>query len=195
MPQTIKCRDGSVWIDERLTVEEWLAKEHGSDVKLEGLALSGESLIATISYPESIFPHQNVKVKFVSVPDDVLFRLPQVQQKEFMKIYYADRESGSNHVFVKKTDGKFEEVHEFDPAPSLALVNHSPTGFEWGYCGSGPAQLAFALLLDVFGPEIAERHYQDFKLRFVANLPTGKWEVKEEDVRHWIANAEAGQLL
>lgn len=28
----------------------------------------------------------------------------------------------------------------------LELRNHSPTGFDWGYCGSGPAQLALAIL-------------------------------------------------
>ena len=28
--------------------------------------------------------------------------------------------------------------------PRLDLWNHSPTGFEWGYSGSGPAQLALA---------------------------------------------------
>ena len=34
----------------------------------------------------------------------------------------------------------------------LDLFNHSPTGFEWGYAGSGPAQLALALLADMLGP-------------------------------------------
>ena len=35
--------------------------------------------------------------------------------------------------------------------PRLDLWNHSPTGFEWGYCGSGPAQLALAILADHCG--------------------------------------------
>ena len=30
--------------------------------------------------------------------------------------------------------------------PRLDLCSHSPSGFEWGYGGSGPAQLALALL-------------------------------------------------
>lgn len=33
----------------------------------------------------------------------------------------------------------------------LDLANHSPSGFEWGYMGSGPAQLALALLADHYG--------------------------------------------
>ena len=35
-----------------------------------------------------------------------------------------------------------------NPEPSQELWNHSPDGFNWGYGGSGPAQLALALLLD-----------------------------------------------
>lgn len=30
---------------------------------------------------------------------------------------------------------------------SLKVFNHSPSGFSWGYGGSGPAQLALAILL------------------------------------------------
>lgn len=36
--------------------------------------------------------------------------------------------------------------------PSLAVRNHSPSGFEWGYAGSGPAQSALAILIVVFPP-------------------------------------------
>jgi hypothetical protein len=31
------------------------------------------------------------------------------------------------------------------------VVRHSPTGMEWGYLGSGPADLARSLLIDVLG--------------------------------------------
>ena len=34
-----------------------------------------------------------------------------------------------------------------DPKPSQRAYNHSPDGFNWGYAGSGPAQLALAILL------------------------------------------------
>ncbi len=59
-----------------------------------------------------------------------------------------------------------------DPAPSLAVRNHSPDGFAWGYAGSGPAQLALAILLDRTGdPARAARHYQAFKREVVARWP------------------------
>ena len=51
----------------------------------------------------------------------------------------------------------------------LDVMNHSPTGFAWGYGGSGPAQLALALLLDALEDEdLALRHYQEFKRQKVA---------------------------
>jgi hypothetical protein len=37
--------------------------------------------------------------------------------------------------------------------PLRHYVYHSPTGFEWGYGGSGPADLALALAADVIGDE------------------------------------------
>jgi hypothetical protein len=52
------------------------------------------------------------------------------------------------------------------------VINHSPTGISWGYCGSGPAQCALAILLDYLGDaEEARRHYQNFKFRVIAGLP------------------------
>jgi hypothetical protein len=65
-----------------------------------------------------------------------------------------------------------------DPRASWKIVNHSPTGFEWGYSGSGPAQLALALVLDASGNrERAERAYQWWKsLRVSCWLKDG-WEI------------------
>lgn len=34
------------------------------------------------------------------------------------------------------------------PQPLLHVIRHSPTGVEWGYAGSGPADLARSMLLD-----------------------------------------------
>ena len=52
--------------------------------------------------------------------------------------------------------------------PSLKLCNHSPTGFAWGYLGSGPAQLALALLLHLGASDAeAQAWYQDFQAEVV----------------------------
>lgn len=60
--------------------------------------------------------------------------------------------------------------------PRLDLRNHSPTGFEWGYDGSGPAQLALALVADCCGESYAvPRIYQAVKRLLVAGLPQDGW--------------------
>lgn len=79
----------------------------------------------------------------------------------------ALRTAGENRITVKEGDREYELPLE----PSLKLRNHSPTGFSWGYAGSGPAQLALAILLDYSGnPAWALAHYQSFKDRVIAGL-------------------------
>jgi len=75
---------------------------------------------------------------------------------------------------------------ELDPAPSQAVMNHSPDGFNWGYGGSGPSQLALAVILRLFGNH---RAYHDFKEKVIALLPQGKNFNIEFDVET-LANME-----
>lgn len=70
---------------------------------------------------------------------------------------------------------------------SLRVRNHSPTGFSWGYGGSGPAQLALGLLLDVVGEEQALRYHQAFKWDVVSTWPQdGPWEISAAEIRRWV---------
>jgi hypothetical protein len=71
-------------------------------------------------------------------------------------------------------------------SPRLDLRNHSPTGLSWGYPGSGPAQLALALLADATGKdEVALRFYQKYKAEVVAKLPKD-WELPISAVSGWV---------
>ena len=54
---------------------------------------------------------------------------------------------------------------------SLCLHNHSPGGPEWGYDGSGPAQLALTVLLLVTDSAEAVRYYYLFKNSVLARHP------------------------
>ncbi len=68
--------------------------------------------------------------------------------------------------------------------PRHDLRNHSPTGFEWSYSGSGPAQLALALAADVLGDDDrAQEVYQRLKARLVGGLPHEGWVLTEQRVR------------
>ena len=66
---------------------------------------------------------------------------------------------------------------ELSPTLSQEVFNHSPAGFNWSYGGSGPAQLALALLLAFTDRSKAVRHHQDFKWRVIAKLPPGDFEI------------------
>ena len=66
--------------------------------------------------------------------------------------------------------------------PRLDLRNHNSTGFEWGFCGSGPAQLALAILADhLDDDQEALEFYQRFKWAVVAGLP-GRWTLTSRDI-------------
>ena len=73
------------------------------------------------------------------------------------------------------------------PERSLELADHSPSGFESGYCGSGPAQLALALLLDYTDDEdVALAEYMAFKNEVVSRLecngPKQRWRLTGHEV-------------
>ena len=75
---------------------------------------------------------------------------------------------------------------------SLAVRNHSPTGPAWGYGGSGPAELALAILLTVTDAATAERFYQQFEWSVIAPLEADRWALDAGDVLHWLESAAAG---
>lgn len=82
-------------------------------------------------------------------------------------------EASTREVYL---DGKF-----LDPRPSQKHHNHSPDGFNWGYGGAGPAQLALAVKLYLTGKPDG---YQDFKFRVIAALPMGEdFEIELDDTK------------
>jgi len=96
-----------------------------------------------------------------------------------MKTYTGRRRRGGACQVTVKNGG------DVRPLPlRLDLYNHSPTGFEWGYGGSGPAQLALALLADVLGDNgRAVRMHQWFKFKVVGRLPRNDdWTLTETEI-------------
>lgn len=99
-----------------------------------------------------------------------------------------------HHITLKcNTRQLFIDGKEISPSRSQKLINHSPDGFAWGYGGSGPAQLALAILLEIQDEDCTRQDYQDFKWDVIANLSltkshefvlalnpiTRKWEKEE----------------
>lgn len=100
-------------------------------------------------------------------------------------VYVGYRRQG--RVIVEKRP----DQEQLTPERSLELVNHSPSGFEVGYCGSGPAQLACALLLDYYDESVAHQHYIQFRNAVVSQLvcdgPADCWHLTGDDIEAALA--------
>src|SRR5438128_12515687 len=106
------------------------------------------------------------------------------------KTYIGERTKLGLRVLVD--DGKVR-------APLEHYVRHSPTGFEGGYAGSGPAELARCILIDHLelhrearaDPELMLAiDYQAFKFEVIAGLQRegmGElWRLTGAEVQDWI---------
>ena len=94
------------------------------------------------------------------------------------KRYEGWREGGGIFVTV---DGE-----PLPPCQDLRAA--SADGFEWGYGGSGPAQLALALLADHLGDgEQALALHQEFKWAVVAGLPRERWTLTSDEISRALA--------
>lgn len=99
-----------------------------------------------------------------------------------MPLYRGTRSrSGVRRVYVSGADGQDKPLD-----PRLDLINHSPTGFEWGFSGSGPAQLALAILAHEMGEGPALQHYQAFKWEYVANFDKRAWAISSGEIRAFL---------
>lgn len=79
------------------------------------------------------------------------------------------------------------------PKPLRHYSRHSPDGFAWGYSGSGPSDLALAILTDAVGGERAETCYTTFRDAHVARW-SDRWEITEAQVVDWVVAFESGAL-
>jgi hypothetical protein len=90
----------------------------------------------------------------------------------------GDANLSDEQVFVVR-DGK---VQLLDPRMDLELC--SPDGLSWGYPGSGPAQLAVAMLMEVLGDwQRVQRIRHRFHDRFLARIPQNRnWTADGADI-------------
>lgn len=88
-------------------------------------------------------------------------------------------------------------------APNVVTVNNDlplrrdlfahSRGFAWGYLGSGPSQLALAILADFLGDdERAVRLHHQFKETVIARLPgDDEWELEGATLHNTIERIES----
>ncbi len=94
-----------------------------------------------------------------------------------MKRYVMTRQYGGTAAIVYDGGGTGT------PYGLKHLVRHSPDGFEWGYGGSGPADLARSIVGDLLKQaEPSPADYQRVKLALIATLPEKGGEITEDQV-------------
>lgn len=94
-----------------------------------------------------------------------------------MKFYEGFAGVTPQNVFVR------EEGYIRRPLEHHVL--HSPTGFSWGYYGSGPAELARCILWDFLGREPHPALYQKFKEDYIADF-AADWILSSEAIESWL---------
>lgn len=109
---------------------------------------------------------------------------------------------GEIHVTVQRGDGPEEPLRHH--------VLHSPSGFAWGYGGSGPSDLARCILIDHRGlhrqaesmrGNLLVEGYQDFKAAVIAGFPWGTdsrrgepvWTLTSEQINEWAFDRAQGE--
>lgn len=100
-------------------------------------------------------------------------------------IYVGKRDGAGNPQVLKKVD----DLASLALPPRFDLARHAD-GLNWAYSGSGPRQLAVALLADVLGDEFALELSQRFKQDVVARLPHEGFSISAEAVEEWARGQE-----
>lgn len=95
-----------------------------------------------------------------------------------MSVYAGTRQDGDVIVTV---DGAELPMR-------LDLVDHSPAGFAWGYAGSGPSQLALAILAyELRDDALALALYMPFKDSVVSGFDGDAWVLRSEAIQTWVS--------
>ena len=106
-----------------------------------------------------------------------------------MKIFRG-RKIGTDCI-VELTDEGY--TTQLSLEKSLLVVDHSKDGFQWGYNGSVPAQLAAAILYEGTDDlDLTRQYYQLFKSDHVFYWGTD-FEINEFQVRDWLRSVGAVQ--
>ena len=102
-------------------------------------------------------------------------------------IYQGWRDEEGNHVLANHRSLRH-------------VIYHSPSGFEWGYGGSSPADLALSILAHYFKekylttayfkkfhslPSQAWEYHQRFKWNFVAAWKVN-WTISTDEITTWL---------
>ncbi len=113
---------------------------------------------------------------------------PEFDYKVAIQKLAESKDEGEYVVYRLESGNGISAYFQAGDNPRIPLphiVYHSPTGFEMGYGGSGPADLARSILAHAVGLPLADLLYQDFKFEFVA-CAKDKLVVSLSNIRQWV---------
>ena len=123
------------------------------------------------------------------IPKHKVYRGWRVKEWDEERRSYAEKA----YITVDSQSLPYFNVH----GPFSSQEEPRDKWYEWGYSGTGPRELAAAILADYFG-EIspqgwasreeyqAVRYYYDFKDDFVQWFPKQSWEITSEEIEAWL---------
>jgi hypothetical protein len=114
-----------------------------------------------------------------------------------------------------KFDVVLERISWMEPAVQTnvpwSVIHHSPTGFEWGYGGSGPADLALNILNAFIPPghdgsvplachegecsRTALLFHQEFKNQFLVSMPREGGVITAQQITDFITEQQMHQSV
>ena len=106
--------------------------------------------------------------------------------------------SRNNHVFKgHKTllGNKFVTYGEVELPLRYDIFAESKNGFDWGYTGSAPKQLAFSILCQVSNENIAKSNAIQFSNEIIKTLNSRDWILNASDVIKWIEKNNQEELV
>lgn len=103
-------------------------------------------------------------------------------------IGYRQGQAGGACLVTVRTDAGDEVILPLAPINPKLEFRHSPDGFQWSYSGSGPTELARAILVRFYPDDDRVRHprcYRAFRDAFLSGLKADEFEMPEGNVRAW----------
>lgn len=93
----------------------------------------------------------------------------------------------TNHTYKgwRSRKGPRVTVNDSQLKSRHAISGIKPRGFDWGYVGLGPMQLAFAILAYEFSDGIARQYHEAFRRDVVAGLGD-QWSMTSYYLREWM---------
>lgn len=119
-----------------------------------------------------------------------------------MKVYYAKRTKRGVRCDVIEVSGTLAKGYKTSVRELPHVARNSPAGFEFGFSGSGPYDLALSILADHFEEVMEEivagrrrcfSLYEKFTDAFVARAQGQEFAITDQSIDRWLKTIGAAR--